>query len=145
MKDEKQNKQLKIENVKLKVKIKMKKLVFFGVVFFCSVQVITAQQKNGNMIELLVKNSWIKTHPQLGIIEMEFKIDSTYTVKGIPDESISGIYSLKGSELTFETETSCQMKGEYTIAITNGTLSFTKKVDTCDGRSMLVPGIWKKK
>lgn len=121
----------------------MKKLVFFIVMFSCMVQLITAQQKNGNMIELLVKNSWIKTHPQLGNIEIAFKMDSTYTVKGIPEQSISGTYSLKGSALTFETETSCQMKGEYVIAITNGTLSFTKKVDTCDGRSMLVPGVWK--
>jgi hypothetical protein len=134
-----------MRDVKLKVKIKMKKLVFFGVVFFCSVQVITAQQKNENRIELLVKNSWIKNHAQLGTVEISFKIDSTYMVMGIPDETISGTYSLKGSALTFETETSCQMKGEYTIAIANGTLSFTKKVDTCDGRSMLVPGVWKKK
>jgi hypothetical protein len=122
----------------------MKKILVLSVVFFCTVQVIIAQQKNEDLIDRLVKNTWIKAHPQSGNIEIAFKSDLTYTVKGIPDESISGTYSLKGSELTFETETSCQGKGEYTIAIANGTLSFTKKMDTCDGRSMLVPGEWKK-
>jgi len=94
-------------------------------------------------MKMLVKHSWTKSHEQLGTITLAFKADSTYTVAGIPDDTINGVYSLKSDVLTFENENSCDSRGIYSITVTDETLTFVLKEDDCDGRNMITPGIWK--
>ena len=94
-------------------------------------------------MKMLVKHTWTKSHEQLGTITLTFKADSTYTVAGIPDDTIRGVFSLKSDVLTFENENSCDSKGIYTVTVTDETLNFVLKEDDCEGRNMITPGTWK--
>lgn len=121
----------------------MKKHIILTLILICSLQILIAQQNTSSVMKMLVKHSWTKNHEQLGIITLAFKADSTYTVIGIPDDTIKGVFSLNSDVLTFENESSCNSKGIYTVTVTDETLSFVLKEDACDGRNMLTPGIWK--
>jgi hypothetical protein len=120
----------------------MKKHIILTLILICSVQIIIAQQKTFSVMKMLVKHTWTKSH-ELGIITLAFKADSTYTVAGIPNDTIKGVFSLKSDVLTFENENSCSSKGIYTITVTDETLNFITKEDDCDGRNLITPGIWK--
>ena len=121
----------------------MKKHFILTLILICLVQILIAQQNTSSVMKMLVKHSWTKNHEQLGTITLAFKSDSTYTVVGIPDDTIKGVFSLKSDVLTFENENSCNSKGIYTIAVTDETLNFVLKEDACEGRNMITPGIWK--
>jgi hypothetical protein len=121
----------------------MKKHIIFTLILICLVQILIAQQNTSSIMKMLVKHSWTKGHEQLGTITLAFKADSTYTVAGIPDDTIKGVFSLKSDVLTFENENSCNSKGIYTVTVTDETLNFVLKEDACEGRNMITPGIWK--
>jgi hypothetical protein len=121
----------------------MKKHIIITLILICSVEILIAQQNTSSVMKMLVKHSWTKSHEQLGTITLAFKADSTYTVAGIPDDLINGVFSLKSDVLTFENENSCDSKGVYTVTVTEETLTFVLKEDDCDGRNMITPGIWK--
>lgn len=127
----------------------MKKTIFLTIFLLCFVHLISAQQnkelKISSVFSMLIKHTWIKTHEKFGTVQLEFKKDSTYTVMLITrsNEPISGKFSLKGNILIFETDSSCKMKASYTVTFTNETVNFIKKDDQCEGRSEIVPGIWK--
>jgi hypothetical protein len=121
----------------------MKKHIILTLILICSVQILIAQQNTSLVMKMLVKHTWTKSHEQLGSITLAFKADSTYTVAGIPDDTIKGVFSLKSDVLTFENENSCNSKGIYTVTITDETLNFVLKEDACEGRNMITPGIWK--
>jgi ABC-type uncharacterized transport system auxiliary subunit len=121
----------------------MKKQINLTLILICSVQILIAQQNTSSAMKMLVKQTWTKSHEQLGTITLAFKADSTYTVVGIPDNTIKGVFSLRSDVLTFENENSCDSKGIYTITVTDETLNFVLKEDACDGRNMITPGIWK--
>jgi len=121
----------------------MKKQINLTLILICSVQILIAQQNTSSVMKMLVKQTWTKSHEQLGTITLAFKADSTYTVVGIPDNTIKGVFSLRSDVLTFENENSCDSKGIYTITVTDETLNFALKEDACEGRNMITPGIWK--
>jgi hypothetical protein len=121
----------------------MKKHIILTLILICSFQIIIAQPNTSPVMKMLVKHAWTKSHEQLGTITLAFKADSTYTVAGIPDDTIRGVFSLKSDVLTFVDENSCHSKGIYTVTPTDETLSFVLKEDACDGRNMITPGIWK--
>jgi len=127
----------------------MKRTIFLTTILICFVQLLIAQQKNevqiSSAFSKLTKNAWVKTDERLGTVQMEFKRDSSYTVMLTvrPNETITGKFSLKGDLLTFETDSSCEMKAEYTVTFTNETVNFLKKEDQCIGRNEITPGIWK--
>jgi hypothetical protein len=121
----------------------MKKHIIITLILICSVQILIAQQETSSVMKMLVKHTWAKSHEQLGTITLAFKADSTYTVAGIRDDTIKGVFSLKSDVLTFENENSCNSKGIYTVTVTDETLTFILKEDDCEGRKMKTPGIWK--
>ena len=121
----------------------MKKHIILTLILICSLQVLIAQQSTSSVMKMIVKHAWVKSHEQLGTITLAFKADSTYTVAGIPDDTIKGVFSLKSDVLTFENENSCHSKGIYTVTVTDETLTFVLKEDACEGRNMITPGIWK--
>jgi hypothetical protein len=121
----------------------MKKHIILILILICSVQILIAQQNTSSVMKMLVKHTWTKSHEQLGIITLAFKADSSYTVAGIPVDTIKGVFSLKSDVLTFENENSCNLKGIYTVTVTDETLNFVLKEDACEGRNMITPGIWK--
>jgi hypothetical protein len=121
----------------------MKKQINLTLILICSVQILIAQQNTSSVMKMLVKQTWTKSHEQLGTITLAFKADSTYTVVGIPDNTIKGVFSLRSDVLTFENENSCDSKGIYTITVTDETLNFALKEDACEGRNIITPGIWK--
>jgi hypothetical protein len=121
----------------------MKKHIILTLILICSVQILIARQNTSSVMKMLVKHSWTKSHEQLGTITLAFKTDSTYTVMGIPDDTIKGVFSLKSDVLTFENENSCNSKGIYTVTVTDETLTFVQKEDACEGRNMITPGTWK--
>ena len=121
----------------------MKKSIVLILILIFSIQITEAQQNSSSVMKMLVKHTWTKTVEQLGTIKLTFKTDSTYTVEGIRDAAIKGIFSLKSDVLTFVSENSCNSKGIYTITVTDETVNFVMKVDECTGRSMITPGIWK--
>jgi hypothetical protein len=121
----------------------MKKQIILTLILICSFQILIAQQNTSSVMKVLVKHIWTKSHEQLGIISLKFKVDSTYTVAGIPDDTIKGVFSLKSDVLTFVNENSCNSKGIYTVTVTDETLNFVLKEDACAGRNMITPGIWK--
>jgi hypothetical protein len=121
----------------------MKKHIILTLILICSVQILIAQQKTSSVMRMLVKHTWTKSHEEMGTITLAFKADSTYTVAGIRDDTIKGVFSLKSDVLTFENENSCSSKGIYTITVTDETLNFIAKEDDCEGRNLITPGIWK--
>jgi hypothetical protein len=121
----------------------MKKFIILTLILICSIPILNAQQSTSSVMKMLVKHTWTKTVDQLGTIKLAFKGDSTYTVEGIPDQIIKGVFSLKSDVLTFVSENSCNSKGIYTITVTDETVNFVMKEDECTGRSMITPGIWK--
>ena len=126
----------------------MKKIVFLTIAIICFAQLLTAQQKEKEqtspVMKMLASHSWVKTHEQLGDIKLSFKKDLTYKVKIVSrNDSITGTFSLRGDLLTFETDSNCTMKAEYTISVTKETVNFTKKEDPCSGRNEITPGTWK--
>jgi hypothetical protein len=121
----------------------MKKHIILTLILICSVQILIAQQETSSVMKMLVKHTWAKSHEQLGTINLAFKADSTYTVAGIRDDTIKGVFSLKSDVLTFENENSCNSKGIYTVTVTDETLTFILKEDDCEGRKIITPGIWK--
>lgn len=121
----------------------MKRHIILTLILLCSVHFLIAQQNTSSVMKMLVKHTWTKSHEQLGTITLAFKVDSTYTVEGIPDDTIKGVFSLKSDVLTFENENSCNSKGIYTVTVTDETLNFVLKEDACEGRNMITPGIWK--
>ena len=126
----------------------MKKTIFFTIMFISFIQLLPAQKpgkvKVPSTLEILTKHSWVKTHDQLGTVQLEFTKDLIYTVTlKSNNETIKGTFSLKGDLLTFETDSSCRMKGEYTISVTKETVTFVQKEDQCSGRNEITPGIWK--
>jgi hypothetical protein len=121
----------------------MKKHILLTLILICSVRILVAQPNTSSVMKMLVNHIWTKSHEQLGIISLKFKVDSTYTVAGIPDDTIRGVFSLKSDVLTFADENSCHSKGIYTITPTDETLNFVLKEDACEGRNMITPGIWK--
>lgn len=123
----------------------MKKYIILTLILIFSMKIGIAQQNTSSVMKMLVKHTWEKSHEQLGTISLRFKADSTYTVAGIPDDTIKGVFTLKSDVLTFENENSCNSKGIYTITVTDETLNFILKEDGCEGRNMITPGIWKAK
>ena len=121
----------------------MKKQIILTLILICSFQILIAQQNTSSVMKMLVKHTWTKSHEELGTITLSFKADSTYTVVGIPEDTIKGVFSLKSDVLTFENENSCDSKGIYTVNVTDETLNFVLKEDACNGRNMITPGIWK--
>lgn len=126
----------------------MKKTIFFTIIIACYTHSLTAQQKEKvqapSALKELTSHAWIKTHEPLGDVLLEFKSDLTYVVKlKANNDSISGTFSLKGDLLTFETDSNCATKAEYTISVTKETLNFIKKEDQCNGRNEITPGTWK--
>jgi hypothetical protein len=121
----------------------MKKHIILALILIWSGQILIAQQNTSSVMSMLVKHTWAKNHEQLGTITLAFKSDSTYTVAGIPNDTIKGVFSLKSTVLTFENENSCNSKGVYTVTVTDETLNFILKEDACEGRNMITPGIWK--
>lgn len=121
----------------------MKKHIILTLILICSVEILIAQQNTSSVMKMLVKHTWTKSHEELGTITLAFKADSTYTVEGIPDDTIKGVFSLKSDVLTFENENSCDSKGIYSITVTDETLNFVLKEDACEGRNIITPGIWK--
>jgi hypothetical protein len=126
----------------------MKNTVFLTIVLICFVKLLPAQQTGkvqvSSTLEILTKHPWVKIHDQFGTVQLEFTKDLTFTVTlKSNNETIRGTFSLKGDLLTFETDSQCQEKGEYTITVTEETLNFVKKVDQCNGRNEITPGIWK--
>jgi len=79
----------------------------------------------------------------MGTVRLAFKADSTYTVAGIREDTIKGVFSLKSDVFTFEKENSCNTKGTYTISVTDETLNFVTIEDDCAGRNIITHGIWK--
>jgi hypothetical protein len=126
----------------------MKKTIFLTIFLISFVQLLTAQ-KTGKVqafsaLEILSKHPWVKTNDQFGTAQLEFTKDLTFTVTlKSNNESITGTFSLKEDLLTFETDSSCDEKGEYTITVTEENLNFIKKEDPCNGRNEIAPGIWK--
>lgn len=124
----------------------MKKTILLTI-SICFAQLLTAQQnqkdQTSSVMKMLTSHSWVKTHEELGDVQLEFKADFTYMVRLSGEGSISGKFSLKGDLLTFETDSSCATKAEYTIKVTKETVNFTKKEDSCMGRNEITPGIWK--
>ena len=121
----------------------MKKHIILTLILICSVAILMAQQNTSSVMKMLVKHTWTKSVEQLGTVTLAFKADSTYTVTGIPDDTIKGVFSLNSDVLTFENENSCNSKGIYTITVTDETLNFVLKEDDCTGRNMITPGNWK--
>jgi ABC-type uncharacterized transport system auxiliary subunit len=121
----------------------MKKHIILTLILICSVGILIAQQNTSSVMKMLVKHTWTKSVEQLGTVTLAFQADSAYTVTGIPDDTIKGVYSLKSDVLTFENENSCNSKGIYTITVTDETLNFVLKEDDCTGRNMITPGNWK--
>jgi hypothetical protein len=121
----------------------MKKYIILTMILISSVQILNAQQNRSSVLKKLVQHAWTKSAEQLGTVKLAFKADSTYTVEGIPDETINGVFSLKSDVLTFVNENSCNSKGIYTVTVTDETLTFTLKEDDCTGRNMITPGTWK--
>ncbi len=124
-------------------KSKMKKQINLTLILICSVQILMAQQNTSSDMKMLVKHTWTKSHEQMGTIMLAFKADSSYTVVGIPDDTIKGVFSLRSDVLTFENENSCNSKGIYKITVTDETLNFVLKEDACEGRNIITPGVWK--
>ncbi|HUX57958.1 MAG TPA: hypothetical protein VMV77_13350 [Bacteroidales bacterium] len=126
----------------------MEKTIFFTIILICFAQLLPAQQAGkvqvSSTLEVLTKHPWVKTHDQFGTVQLEFTKDLTYTVTlKSNNETITGTFSLKGDLLTFETDSSCRMKGEYTISVIKETVTFILKEDQCSGRNEITPGIWK--
>ena len=126
----------------------MKKTIFFIAFLICFVQLLSAQQTGKGQasaaLVILTKHPWVTTNDQFGTVQLEFTKDLSFTVTlKSSNEIIKGTFSLKGQLLTFETDSSCQVKGEYTITVTEETLTFIKKEDPCNGRNEIAPGIWK--
>jgi hypothetical protein len=121
----------------------MKKHFILTLILICSVQIVFAQQNTSSVMKMLVSHSWTKTHEQLGTITLSFKADSTYTVEGIPDDTVKGDFTLKSDVLTLENENSCTSKGTYTVTVTDETLTMVLKEDACEGRNQIAPGVWK--
>jgi hypothetical protein len=126
----------------------MKNAVLLTIVFLCFARLLPAQQTGkvqvSSTLEILIKHPWVKTHDQFGTVQLEFTKDLTFTVTlKSNNETITGTFSLSGDLLTFETDSQCQGKGEYTITVTEETLNFIKKADQCSGRNEITPGIWK--
>jgi hypothetical protein len=125
----------------------MKRTTFFTIFLICFVQLLTAQQKKeaqiSSTLEMITKHPWVKTHDQLGTVQLEFSKDLTFvTTLKSNNATITGTFSLKGDSLTFETDSSCGVIGKYTISITNETLTFILKEDQCTGRNEISPGMW---
>jgi hypothetical protein len=92
---------------------------------------------------MLTKHPWVKTHDQLGTVQLEFSKDLTFvTTLKSNNATITGTFSLKGDSLTFETDSSCGVTGKYTISVTKETLTFILKEDQCTGRNEVSPGVW---
>jgi archaellum component FlaF (FlaF/FlaG flagellin family) len=126
----------------------MKKTIFFIAFLICFVQLLTAHQTGKvqvpSALEILTKHPWVTTNDQFGTVQLEFIKDLTFTVTLKSNNvTITGTFSLKGESLTFETDSSCQEKGEYTIKVTEEVLNLIKKEDQCNGRNEIAPGIWK--
>jgi len=126
----------------------MKKTIFFTIILISFIQLLPAQEtgkvKVSSALEMLTKHPWVKIHDQLGTVQLEFTKDLTYTVTlKSSNETIKGTFSLKGDLLTFETDSSCNMKGKYTISVAKETITFVLKEDQCSGRNEITPGVWK--
>ena len=126
----------------------MKKTIFLIAFLICFVPLLSAQQTGkvqaSSSLEILTKHPWVKTNDQFGTAQLEFTKDLTFTVTlKSNNEAITGTISLKGELLNFETDSSCQEKGVYTITVTEETLNLTKKEDPCNGRNEIAPCIWK--
>jgi hypothetical protein len=125
----------------------MKNVVFLTIILSCFVTLLPAQQSEkvqaSSTLEMLTKHPWVKTHDQLGTVQLEFSKDLTFvTTLKSNNATITGTFSLKGDSLTFETDSSCGVIGKYTISITNETLTFILKEDQCTGRNEISPGMW---
>jgi hypothetical protein len=78
----------------------MKNVIFLTIILSCFITLLPAQQSGkvqvSSTMEMLTKHQWVKTHDQLGTVQLEFAKDLTFvTTLKSNNATITGTFSLK--------------------------------------------------